>query len=78
MAVRAIHYLADYEITWRDGSVWVIDIKGFADATAKIKRKLFWYKYPDKRFMWICWSARDGGWIEYEDLQKARAARRRR
>ena len=41
VAVRKIDYVADYEITYRDGSKQVIDTKGFADSVALMKRKMF-------------------------------------
>ena len=75
--VRAIDYVADYVITYKDGNKEVIDIKGFADSTALLKRKLFWYKYPDISYKWLSYSKCDGGWIEYEDLKKARKARKK-
>ena len=77
VAVRKIDYVADYEITYRDGSKKVIDTKGFADSVALMKRKMFWYKYPDIDYQWISYSVKDGGWVDYDDLQKARRARRK-
>lgn len=74
--VRAVDYVADYVITYANESLEIIDIKGFADATALLKRKLFWYKYPDIKYKWLSYSKCDGGWIEYEDLKKARKERK--
>ena len=52
----------------------VIDTKGMPDATAKLKRKLFWYKYPDIDYQWVTYSKKyasgNGGWIEYDKLSK--------
>lgn len=75
--VQAIKYVADFYVKYRDGHEEVIDIKGFADATALLKRKLFWYKFPELNYYWLSYSGVDGGWIEYEDLKKARAERRK-
>ena len=75
--VQAIKYVADFYIKYADGHEEVIDIKGFADATALLKRKLFWYTFPEADYKWISWSLKDGGFLLYEDLQKARAARRK-
>lgn len=45
-AVRAIKYIPDFVVTYADGSVEVIDIKGFAkNPVFLIKQKLFMYKY---------------------------------
>lgn len=75
--VQAIKYVADFYIKYADGREKVIDIKGFADATALLKRKLFWYTFPELNYIWLTYSRPDNGWIEYEDLKKARAARKK-
>ena len=75
--VQAIKYVADFYIKYRDGREELIDIKGFADATALLKRKMFWYTHPDIDYKWISWSLKDGGFILYEDLNKLRAQRRK-
>lgn len=75
--IKPITYIADFVITYKDGHVEVIDTKGFPDPTAKLKRKLFWYKYPNLIYRWIGYSQIDGGWCDYEDIQKGRAKRRR-
>ena len=43
--VQPIVYVADFFIEYKDGSVEVIDTKGCPDSVAKIKRKMFWFKY---------------------------------
>lgn len=75
--VQSIKYVADFYIKYKDGREEVIDIKGFADATALLKRKLFWYVFPDIDYKWVSWSLKDGGFLLYEDLKKARAERRK-
>lgn len=75
--VQAIRYVADFYVKYSDGREEVIDIKGFADATALLKRKLFWYTFPDLNYIWLTYSRPDNGWIEYENLKKARAARKK-
>ena len=77
MLIRPINYVADFVITYADGHQVVIDIKGMPDATAKLKRKLFFYHYPDIDYQWISYSKIDGGWITYEALAKARKARKK-
>ena len=42
-----------------------------------MKRKMFWYKYPDIKYSWICWSKIDGGWCDYDFVKKQRAMRKR-
>ena len=43
---RSIVYVADFRITWKDGRVEIIDIKGHETYHFLIKQKLFEYKYP--------------------------------
>lgn len=44
-AIRAITYKPDFEVTYPDDSVEVIDIKGFQTEVFKIKMKLFMSRY---------------------------------
>ena len=55
----------------------VIDTKGFADSVALMKRKMFWFHYPDVDYRWITYSKIDGGWVDYDDLKKARKERKK-
>jgi hypothetical protein len=54
---------------WRESEV--------SDATAKLKKKLFHYKYPEINYIWIGYSKIDGGYLEYKDIQKARNKRKK-
>jgi hypothetical protein len=49
--VRAIHYIADFYITWKDGSVTVEDVKGCETKEFSIKKKMFEYKYPELKLV---------------------------
>ena len=51
----------------------MIDVKGMATDTAKLKAKLFRYKYPDVMLTWICKAPKYTGleWIEYDELIKS-------
>lgn len=75
--VKAITYVADFFIVYSDGTSVVIDTKGCPDSVAFLKRKLFWYHYPDINYRWVCYSKIDGGWCEYEFVKKQRAERRK-
>lgn len=77
LLVRAIEYVADFVLTYEDGHVQVIDTKGMADTTAKLKRKLFWFKYPDVDYVWMTYSKIDGGWCDYDIVQKNRRQRKK-
>lgn len=75
--VQAIRYVADFYIVTKDGHEIVIDTKGCPDSKAIIKRKLFWFKFPDTDYRWVCYSKIDGGWCDYEYVKKRRAERKR-
>jgi hypothetical protein len=75
--ILAINYVADFVITYKDDSIEVIDTKGLPDATAKLKKKLFHYKYPNVNYKWIGYSKQDGGYLEYKDIEKARSKRKK-
>lgn len=75
--VQPIKYVADFFIRYKCGKETVIDTKGCPDSTAKLKRKLFWYHYPNVEYKWICFSGIDGGWCEYEVVEKARKERKK-
>ncbi|MBO8161310.1 MAG: DUF1064 domain-containing protein [Thermosipho sp. (in: Bacteria)] len=44
---RAINYYADFKVTYKDGHVEIIDIKGNVTKEFAIKRKMFEYRYKD-------------------------------
>lgn len=75
--VRAVTYVADFFIRYADGREEVIDTKGCPDTSAILKRKLFWYKYPDTTYIWVGYSMIDGGWVPYETIKKGRSERRK-
>lgn len=75
--VQPIKYVADFFVRYKDGHEEVIDTKGCPDQIALLKRKLFWYRYPDVTYRWICFSKIDGGWCDYEFVKKCRAERKR-
>lgn len=71
--IRPVVYRADFVLYYADGRIVVIDIKGCPDAVALLKRKMFWYRYPNVTYIWLCYSKKDGGWVEYEKVKKRRA-----
>ena len=81
--VRAITYTADFLIYHNDGSEEVVDIKSIGTATQQglIRRKMFWYQFPDMKLIWLCRNLKHGdadGWVEYETLKSIYANRRRK
>ena len=75
--VQSICYVADFFVIYANGESEVIDVKGFPDSLALIKRKLFWYKYPNLKYRWVCWSKIDGGWNDYELVKRKRLERKK-
>lgn len=71
-SVLPITYVADFYIEYADGTSAVLDTKGNPDSVAKIKRKLFWNKYPNIDYRWIVHVKKFGGWLDYEECQKLR------
>jgi hypothetical protein len=69
-----IEYDIDFYVEYWNGDIDVIDTKGFAEPLAKIKRKMFLYKYPEVNLRWICHVKKYGGWVDYDELQKLRRA----
>lgn len=45
---RKIEYVADFEVHNKDGSIEVVDVKGFKTEAFRLKEKLFNKKYPHK------------------------------
>lgn len=76
--VLPITYVADFYIEYSDGHQQVIDIKGFPDSTARIKRKLFWYKYPDIDYVWKTYVKKWGGWKDFDEVVRLRKEEKRR
>jgi len=67
--VLPIKYVADFYIEYADGRTEVIDTKGFPDNVALMKRKIFWYKFPEINYKWLKYVKKFGGWIEYEEYK---------
>lgn len=75
--ILPIKYIADFFIVYADGHEEVIDTKGKPDNVALLKRKLFWYHYPDVDYRWVCYSAIDGGWCDYEYVKLQKSKRKK-
>lgn len=48
--IRAIKYIADFVVTNKDGTVDVIDVKGFRTKEYMLKKKILLFKYPYIKF----------------------------
>lgn len=76
-SVQPITYVADFYIEYADGHSEVIDTKGCPDSVAKIKKKMFEYKYPNTIYRWVCYSKIDGGWCDYSYVCQQRRLRKK-
>ena len=74
--IREINYISDFDLYYSTGDFVVIDTKGMPTADAKIKAKLFKYKYPDIVLKWMSYT-KTTGWMEYDDLQKYRREKKK-
>lgn len=75
--ILPIEYKADFYVEYSDGTNKVIDIKGCPDAGALMKRKMFWYVYPELNYVWLAFSRIDGGWCTYEEVKEGRKQRKK-
>lgn len=74
---QPIKFTPDFIVHSVFGMTRVIDVKGNEKAISRdfpLRKKLFECRYKIPLDV-VMWSAIDGGWIEYEDLKKARRLR---
>ena len=71
--VLPIKYVADFYVEYTDGHKEVIDTKGLPDSVALLKRKMYWYHYPDVDYKWITYVKKYGGWLDYDTVKKLRS-----
>lgn len=50
MKIRPITYIADFQVTYKDGTIEIIDTKGFITQIYRIKKKMLLYRYPNLIF----------------------------
>lgn len=48
--IRAITYRADFKVTYADGRIVVIDVKGYRTKEYQLKKKMFLARYPEIEF----------------------------
>lgn len=69
---QGIKYIADFDITYKDGSRKIIDVKGIKTADFKLKEKMFKYRYPHIPFECVVWDTKSKSWMEYDTHQKSK------
>lgn len=70
--IREITYVADFYVTYRDGTFEVIEIKGMTTPLANMKRKMFQYLYQDLPYRWLTYIKKYGGWVDFDYAKKCR------
>jgi len=76
--VLPIKYVADFYVEYTDGHKEVIDTKGLPDSEALLKRKMYWYRYPDIDYKWITYVKKYGGWLDYDVAKKLRSQEKKK
>ena len=71
--VLPIKYVADFYIEYTDGHKEVIDTNVLPDSVSLLKRKIYWYHYPDLDYKWITYVKKYGGWLDYDTVKKLRS-----
>lgn len=78
--IRSVSYIADFWIKYADGHQELKDVKGagtLIDNVAKLKRKLFYFKYPDQNYEWVCWDTSKKAWVNYDQFIKERKEKKK-
>ena len=68
--------ILDFEFTLKDGTTIYQDYKGNPTPKAELQRKLFESRYQVP-LQWISYSKIDGGFIDFDELKKRRAKRKK-
>ncbi|MCY7865903.1 DUF1064 domain-containing protein [Bacillus spizizenii] len=71
-AIRAITYISDFLVTYKDGEKIVYDVKGQETADFKLKKKMFDYRYRDLILKCVQYRAKDKVWMDLEEIKKQR------
>jgi hypothetical protein len=72
--IRKTEYIADFLITYSDGSRLAIDVKGMTTQAFKIKEKLFHFNHPDLELVLI--TKHNNAWIELKDKPKRKTLKK--
>lgn len=67
--IRAIYYIGDFDVTYKDGTRKIIDTKGIETADFKLKRKMFDFRYPELTLQLIC-RDKNKNWVDYDEYKK--------
>lgn len=74
--VQGIKYIADFDVTYKDGTRKVIDVKGIKTADFILKEKMFNFRYPHLNFECVVWDTKSKSWMEFNEHKKAKKERK--
>lgn len=75
--IREIAYIADFLVTYNDGTQKVIDTKGRSTTEFEIKKKMFLHKYPMHTLNVLIWNKETSTWDDYYEYNKAKRAKKK-
>lgn len=73
---RKIEYRADFKIIHNDGTIEIVDVKGYETPEFRLKRKLFEKRYPYTLTI-VKYVKKYGGWITLDEYKKRKRDEKR-
>lgn len=70
--ILPIHYIADFKVMHNNGEIEIVDVKGVETSDFKIKKKMFWFCFPNLDLSIITYVRKRGGWISVEYNEKCK------
>lgn len=67
--IQAIYYISDFKVTYTNGEIVIVDVKGIKTKEFGIKEKLFKYKYPNLKLEVVI-EDKMRGWISFDEYKK--------
>lgn len=68
--IRAITYISDFLVTYKDGSQIVYDVKGRETTDFLLKKKMFDYKYRNLTLKCVQYRARQKKWMDLDEIKE--------
>lgn len=75
--ILAVKYIADFVIIHNNNTKEVIDIKGRETVDFKLKKKMFFFFYPEMNLRCVQWDSIEKQWRDLDDINKDKRARKR-
>ncbi len=70
-----IVYIADFRVTFTNGEIVIVDVKGVETSTFRVKKRMFEAKFPEYRLQVI--TRHCGTWISIKDLKKRKSLKKK-